>query len=500
MTGLIVFFFCAALLVGGYFVYGKIAERVFGVHMDLVMPCMNRADGVDYVPMPTWKVFLIQLLNIAGLGPVVGAVSGCLFGPAALLWIVLGCLLAGGVHDYMAALLSAHSGGKNLPELIGHWLGMPVRRIMRFVCVLMLVLVGVVFTRTPADMLEGITHLDTSLAGFIVAHSSLADTPEEVARVAGMLPHWWCIIILAYYFLATVLPVDAIIGRIYPFFALLFLVMAGGMLVRLPFCGKEVLPNLDFFTNYHPAGLPLWPMVFVTIACGAISGFHATQSPMMVRCLKEMRHTRPVFYGAMVVEGLVALVWATVGLTLHDELAGLSPVQSILASCKFMLGDTGAVVTVLGVVVLAVTSGDTAMRTCRLILADMLHFDQGKTWRRLLLALPLFAIVIVIFNIDFSILWHYFGWMNQLLACITLWSLSVMLRYRRRFYWITLVPAMFMTVMCTTYLLAAPECGICLGVAESSAAGLVLLVPALWLFARGIRRQVGEVFPGGAHE
>ncbi len=459
MTGLFVFIFCVLLLVGGYCLYGRFAERVYGADMNRPMPCDTLADGVDYVRMPTWRVFLIQLLNIAGLGPVFGALAGCLFGPVALLWIVLGCILAGAMHDFLAAFMSADHGGENLPETVGRTLGGFARHCMRALCFLLLLLVGVVFTKGPADML----------------HSLMSGVPAI----------WWALIIMAYYFLATVLPIDVIIGKIYPFFGALFLFMALGMAVMLPFCGHDVLPELDFFTNMHPQGIAIWPMLFVTIACGAISGFHATQSPMMVRCLGSRRSLRAVFYGAMVVEGIIALIWATVGLTLRDvltdyvllpgasapqlaagagegfltfmELSLKSPATAVNAACTSFLGPLGAIIAVLGVVVLPITSGDTAMRTCRLIMAEVFHVEQKTRWKRLALAIPLFAAVIFIANIDFSVIWRYFGWANQALACFTLWSIAVLLRRRGRWHWLATLPALFMTTMCATFIFSSPE-------------------------------------------
>lgn len=456
---------CAVILVLGYFVYGKVAERVYGVDFKMLMPCMTRADGVDYVAMPTWRIFMVQLLNIAGLGPVFGAFAGCLFGPVALLWIVLGCLLAGAVHDFMAAAASADHGGENLPELVGRYLGTSAHIVMRALCILLMLLVGVVFTSGPAGMLH--------------------------ALVSGVSVTWWCVIILGYYFLATVLPIDVIIGRIYPLFGVLFIFMAVSLAVMLPLSPEvTVLPHLDMTVNLHPDSLSVWPMIFVTIACGAISGFHATQSPLMVRCLQQSRNMRPVFYGAMVMEGLVALVWCVVGLSLRDfstdyalvadssgklvpvlagegvqgvpfwQLIKASPAIAVNQACTTLLGPVGAVIAVLGVVVLPVTSGDTAMRCCRLMVADIFRLGQQSVSRRLLVALPLFLCVIVIANLDFSVIWRYFGWANQTLACFTLWSLAVLLRMRRRCHWFVSLPAFFMTTMCTTYLLNAPDCGI----------------------------------------
>jgi carbon starvation protein CstA len=444
MTGCIAFLLCLILLVLGYVFYGRLAQRVYGLDESKPMPCVTMPDGVDYMPLPTWRVFLIQLLNIAGLGPVVGAISGCLFGPVALLWIVFGCILAGAVHDFLAAAMSAERNGANLPELVGENLGEPARHAMRLICIFLLLMVGVVFTLLPAGMLQAIWGVLTT--------------------------QQWALVILGYYFLATVLPIGAIIGRVYPVFGAVFLFMALGLGVMLPLSGHPVLPNLDFFTNVHPKGTSVWPMLFVTIACGAISGFHATQSPMMVRCLRKCSNLRLAFYGAMVVEGMVALVWAVVGLTLREVLVAdnqtleqlimSNPAAAVRSACTYLLGENGGMVAVLGVVVLAVTSGDTAMRSCRLMLADMLHLKQSRSLARIGLAVPLFLLVIFISRVDFSSIWRYFGWANQALSCITLWTISAYLRDRQKDYFITWLPALFMTLVCITFFFYAPECGI----------------------------------------
>lgn len=468
MLGLSAFIFCIILLILGYVFYGRYAQRVYGLDEHMEMPCVKTPDGVDFVPLPTWKIFLIQLLNIAGLGPVVGAVSGCLFGPVALLWIVLGCVFAGAMHDFLAALMSAQRGGANLPELVGENLGSSARYAMRLICIFLLLMVGVVFTLLPAGMLHGLC--------------------------SGMSTLQWSCVILAYYFLATILPIGAIIGRVYPVFGAVFLFMAVGLLVQLPQCGHPVLPELDIFSVTHPAGTSMWPMLFVTIACGAISGFHATQSPMMVRCLPEARQLRRVFYGAMVMEGLVALIWATVGLTLrHVIVSGeltfsaltlQNPSAAVRAACDYLLGETGGMAAVLGVVVLAVTSGDTAMRSCRLMLADVVHMKQVRISSRLALAVPLFLAVALISQIDFSVIWRYFGWANQALACITLWTITVCLRSRNRRSLIALIPALFMTCMCITFLFYAPECGMNLPLWVSTALGGVGTLVCLVVYIR----------------
>lgn len=438
------FLLCLILLILGYVFYGRMAQRVYGLDESKPMPCISMPDGVDYVPLPTWRVFLIQLLNIAGLGPVVGAVSGCLFGPVSLLWIVFGCVLAGAVHDFLSAAMCADRDGANLPELVGENLGEPARYAMRLICIFLLLMVGVVFTLLPAGMLQSIWGVFTT--------------------------QQWALVILCYYFLATVLPIGAIIGRIYPFFGAVFLFMAIGLGVMLPLSGHPVLPNLDFFSNMHPKGASVCPMLFVTIACGAISGFHATQSPMMVRCLRKRSNLRLAFYGAMVVEGMVALVWAVVGLTLREVLVAgnqtleqlivSNPAAAVRSACTYLLGENGGMVAVLGVVVLAVTSGDTAMRSCRLMLADVLHLKQSRPLARIGLAVPLFLLVIFISQVDFSSIWRYFGWANQALSCITLWTISAYLRDRQKMYFITWLPALFMTMVCITFFFYAPECGI----------------------------------------
>lgn len=476
MTGLFVFALCFILLILGYVFYGHLAAKVYGCHSSGEMPCIKMPDGVDYVPLPTWKVFMIQLLNIAGLGPVVGAVSGCLFGPVALLWIVLGCVFAGALHDFLAAMMSADRDGENLPELLGEHLGEPARHAMRVICIFMLLLVGVVFTLLPAGMLHAMFDSLSALQ--------------------------WSCVVLAYYFLATILPIGAIIGRIYPVFGLLFLFMAVGLGVMLPLGELPLLPDLNVFENMHPKGISVWPMLFVTIACGAISGFHATQSPMMVRCLRDRSHMRRVFYGAMVVEGMVALVWAAVGLTLREvvledtrtfeQLAAVNPSAAVHAACHYLLGGIGGGLAVMGVIVLAVTSGDTAMRSCRLMLADVIRVKQVSMGSRLLLAVPLFLAVIVISQVDFSILWRYFGWANQTLACITLWGISAFLRRSRRQCLMALLPAVFMTAMCTTFLLHAAECGINLPLLPASSVGIVVAVMLTLVFYRSVRPQAAE--------
>lgn len=431
-----------AVLVGGYFIYGLVVEKVFGIDPKRLMPCQTHADGIDYIPMPTWKVFLIQFLNIAGLGPIFGAIMGVMFGPAAFLWIVLGTIFGGAVHDFISAMMSIRSDGESLPELVGRELGTVIKQLMRIVSTVLLILVGAVFVLTPAGLL------------------------------AGMTPGWmnvtfWIGAIFIYYMLATLLPIDKLIGRLYPLFGFALLFMAAGLLVVLLF-GGHTIP--DGFTeglfNRHsaPESHPIFPMMFVSIACGAISGFHATQSPMMARCLKNEKLARPVFYGAMVAEGLVALIWAAAAITFtggYGELAsymGTHTTGDLVTDISVTwLGTFGGLLALLGVVGAPITTGDTALRSARLIVSDFLHVDQAKLGKRLLVSLPIFAATFALMMLDFNILWRYFAWTNQLLSAFTLWAATVYLSRHGKAYALTLVPAMFMTAVVTTYILLAPQ-------------------------------------------
>jgi len=437
------FLIALSVLIGGYFVYGAIAEKVFGTDYSRKMPCHTKADGVDFTPMPTWKVFLIQFLNIAGLGPIFGAIMGIMFGPAAFIWIVAGTIFGGAVHDFISAMMSIRSGGDSLPELIGRELGPAVKQVMRVVSVLLLVLVAAVFVITPAGLLAGLT---PSWAGTL----------------------FWIAVIFLYYMTATLVPIDKLIGRFYPIFGFALLFMAGGLLAVL-LSGAHPIPDGfsdGLATRYSDASThPVFPMMFVSIACGAISGFHATQSPMMARCLKSEKLARPVFYGAMVAEGIVALVWAAAAITftggydsLGEYMASHSGAGALVHDISVQwLGAIGGVLALLGVVAAPVTTGDTALRSARLALADMLRIDQSKISRRLMVSLPLFACTFALMLIDFNVLWRYFAWINQTLAAFTLWAATVYLARHGKAYVITLVPALFMTMVVTAYVLYAPS-------------------------------------------
>ena len=476
---MITFIVSIIALVLGYLIYGAIVERVMRPD-DRETPAVRLADGVDYVALPTWKVFMIQFLNIAGTGPIFGAIMGMWFGPASYLWIVLGCIFAGAVHDFMSGMLSLRHDGANLPTLIGKYLGGGTRNVMLVFTVLLLMMVGAVFVYSPALIL---------------------------ASMWGN-PLLWIIVIFCYYIIATLLPIDKIIGRIYPLFAIALLVMAAGLfiglLVKMPhlpelwnmgnmsqWTQNQMVDGKDMLgiTGYLQKN-PLFPCLFITVACGAISGFHATQSPLMARCLKSERLARPVFYGAMITEGLVALIWATVSSyffyyggwkevvspeQVNDFMAqvkladGKTLIQYFTAPqvvnlvCSGWLGIFGGTLAVLGVVAAPITSGDTAFRSARLIIAEWLHFEQKSMARRLTISVPLFvaSLLLLIWQMEnpngFNVLWQYFGWSNQTLSVFTLWMITVYLARNRKAYILTLIPAIFMTVVCTSFLVASPQ-------------------------------------------
>ena len=458
------------VLIGGYFVYGAIAEKVFGVEPQRPTPAMSQDDGVDFTPLPTWKVFLIQFLNIAGLGPIFGAIMGVMFGPAAFIWIVAGTIFGGAVHDFISAMMSVRAGGMSLPELVGRELGPVAKQIMRVVSVFLLVLVGAGFVLTPAALLDGMT-------------------PDWANR-------WmWIAVIFIYYMTATLLPIGKLIGRFYPIFGFALLFMAFGLLGVLLFGGYDIPSGFGegLSTRFADAGThPVFPMMFVSIACGAISGFHATQSPMMARCIKNERLARPVFYGAMVAEGVVALIWAAAAIAftggygaLGDYLGGHSAGDLVHDISVGWLGTFGGLLAILGVVAAPITTGDTALRSARLIVADFIGVSQKPILKRVLVSLPLFVASFGLMLIDFNVLWRYFAWTNQTLAAITLWACAVYLARKGKAYVICLVPAVFMTVVVVTYILFAPSPeGFGLPLPIATAIALVTAASGLGLFAR----------------
>ncbi|MDR1349330.1 MAG: hypothetical protein LBJ59_00860 [Zoogloeaceae bacterium] len=425
-------------LVVGYFIYGKFVERVFGHEPDRVTPAKRIADGVDYVEMGWPRAMLIQFLNIAGTGPIFGAIMGAYWGPWAFVWIVLGCIFAGAVHDYLSGMISLRSDGASVAEIVGDNLGPIARQIMRVFSVILLLLVGVVFITSPALILKNLIDKDSQTIYWVVLG-----------------------IIIIYYMLATLLPIDKIIGRLYPIFGAALLIMAVGIVTMLFVTGE--IHNVPEFTgaNLHLKGTHLFPFLFITIACGAISGFHATQSPIIARCLRSENDGRRVFYGAMIAEGVVAMIWAAAAMAHFGNLEGLAaagaaPVVVNKVSIELM-GSIGGVLAVLGVVACPITSGDTAFRSARLTISDWIGYDQKPFSNRLMVAIPLFVIGLALCFIDFQIIWRYFAWSNQTLATIALWSGAVYLARLGKNYWIAFVPAVFMTAVVTSYILCAGE-------------------------------------------
>jgi len=441
---MITFCISLALLVLGYLFYGRFVDRVFGVDEKRPTPAQTMADGVDYVPMKPWKLFLIQFLNIAGVGPICGAIMGAQFGTAAYLWIVFGCIFGGAVHDYLSGMISLRDNGCSLPETHGKYLGNGVKQFMRGFMVLLMVLVGVVFVNTPAQLLQS------------------QFTPNMSVYV-------WVVIILAYYLIATLLPIDKVIGRIYPIFGFLLMGMAVAILVAFAIYQPEIPEIWSGLQNRHPqaAANPIFPMMFISIACGAVSGFHATQSTLVARCMTNEKQGRHIFYGAMIVEGIVALIWAAAAAYFYHSDAALQA-----KSGPAMVGHIAntwfpaaiAVITILGVISAAVTSGDTALRSARLIVADFMHLEQKSISKRLWIAIPLFAVTggLLVFSLaapsGFQVIWQYFSWANQLLAAFTLWAVTVYLRRNKTlpYYWMALIPALFMTMVTVSFVFVSP--------------------------------------------
>ncbi|MGN0918110.1 MAG: carbon starvation protein A [Oxalobacter sp.] len=453
------------LLVIGYFVYGRIVEKVFGIKPERKTPVHLRADGVDYIPLSGWRIFLIQFLNIAGLGPIFGAIMGAKFGTSAYLWIVFGCIFVGSAHDYFSGMLSLRHHGESYPEIIGRYMYRPFMQFVRIFSSVMMILVGAVFVAGPAGLLAKLTQDSLGL-------------PFSI----------WAAIIFLYFIAATVLPIDKLIGRFYPLFGAALLFMAVGILVSLYIHMPELPEITDGLMNTHPKAetTPLFPILFITIACGAVSGFHATQSPMMARCMTSERQGRPVFFGAMIVEGMVALIWAAAANFAFHTPEGRSFFTSDNAALvvnfvsQNWLGALGGALAVLGVVAAPITSGDTAFRSARLIIADALKIDQRNLIKRLMVSLPLFAIGLLLMFIDFSIVWRYFAWTNQILATITLWTVTIYLTLRRKNHWFMLIPALFMTAVVTGYFFMAPET---LGLSERLALPLTFATTAVILFS-----------------
>jgi len=446
------FLIAVAVLIAGYVFYGLLMEKVFGVDENRQTPAYSKQDGVDYVPLPWYKIFLIQFLNIAGLGPIFGAIAGAMWGPSAFLWIVFGSIFGGAVHDFLSGMMSVRLDGLSLPEITGKYLGKPVMQFMRAFTVMLMILVGAVFIMGPAGILSGLTPGSLNISSFQIEFNLT----------------FWAVIVFIYYFLATMLPIDKLIGRIYPIFgfALLFMALAIiGAILLGDFQIPELIGNIN---NQHVKGdaMPIFPMMFVSIACGAISGFHATQSPLMARCIKSEKYGRRVFYGAMITEGILALIWAAAAMAFFGGVGGLN--ETMVANnsnaawvvneiSNSLLGRFGAVLAILGVVAAPITSGDTAFRSARLIVADFLHVNQKSILHRLYIAAPLFLCGFILTQIDFGIIWRYMAWSNQTLACITLWAVTVYLVLEKKAWIVSFVPAVFMTMVTSTYFFFAPE-------------------------------------------
>lgn len=461
-----------AVLIVGYALYGKLTAAVFGPD-DRQTPAVAVNDGVDCVPMKTWRAFLIQLLNIAGTGPIFGALMGAVFGPVVFLWIVLGSILGGAVHDYMSGMISSRYKGASIAELSGIFMGNGVKWAMRVFSVVLLVLVGTVFVTSPAALLARLTPqtLDTT---------------------------FWIIVILLYYILATLLPIDKLIGKLYPVFGIILAVMAVGILGGLIFRGGYTVPELSL-ENLHPQGLPVWPFMFVTVACGAISGFHATQSPMIAKCIVTEKKGKPVFYGAMICEAVIALIWAAAGVAFYGATGGLSEALASLGQSGVvydistgLLGPVGGVLAILGVVVCPITSGDTAFRSARLILAESTGLEQKKLKNRLLITVPLLLVGAALTQLDFNVLWRYFSWSNQTLAMISLWVATAYLLKKGKYRFgslITALPAAFMSAVSVTYILMAGE-GFGLSAAIAYPVGALFAVLCFIWYARLLKKNI----------
>ncbi|WP_318499967.1 carbon starvation CstA family protein [Photobacterium leiognathi] len=456
------FLTCVAALIGGYFIYGAFVEKVFGINEQRKTPAHTKTDGVDFVPMSTKRVYLVQLLNIAGVGPIFGPIMGALYGPAAMLWIVVGCIFAGAVHDYFSGMLSVRNGGASVPSITGRYLGNGAKHFMNIFAIVLLLLVGVVFVSAPADMITNLINEQTNLA----------------VNVTTMV-----VLIFGYYILATIVPVDKIIGRFYPLFGALLIFMSVGLMTAIAFSSEHTVMGdfkvSEMFTNLNPNDMPLWPALFITIACGAISGFHATQSPLMARCMHNEKNGRFVFYGAMIGEGVIALIWCAIALSFFGSLESLSEAVksggpgNVVYSASFgLLGTFGGILAFLGVVILPITSGDTAFRSSRLILSEYFNVEQKTLRNRLLMAVPLFVLGGILTQVDFGIIWRYFGFANQTTAVMMLWTASAYLLRHNKLHWITTVPAIFMTTVCVTFILNNSTLGFGLPMQISTIAGI----------------------------
>lgn len=456
-----------ALLILGYMFYAKVVERIFGINPNSKTPAYTKEDGLDYVPMPWWKGWLIQLLNIAGLGPIFGALMGALYGPVAFIWIVVGCIFGGAVHDYFSGMLSLRHNGEQYPSLVGRYLGKNMKFIINVVSLVLMILVAAAFTAGPAQLIAQVTPLSFGTA---------------------------LIIIFAYFILATILPVNQVIGKIYPLFGAILIFMAVAIAGALLFIDKPI-PNITF-SNLHPQDLPIWPLLMVTVSCGAISGFHCTQSPIVARTLRNERDGRKVFYGAMIGEGIIALIWAAAGMTFFNGTEGLQaaiaaggPAGAVNEISTTLLGKLGGILAILGVIILPITTGDTALRSSRMILSEMVGAKKQSNWKQALLySIPVSLPALYLSTIDYSFLWRYVGWSNQLVATVTLWTATVYCLRNGKFHWICGIPALFMTGVVSTYIFYAPE-GLKLSYQLSMIIGTIITVAVTFWYVYQIRRH-----------
>lgn len=465
------FFFAIILLITAYFTYGKYVEKVFGPKEDRKTPAYTKNDGVDYVPMGKQKNAMIQLLNIAGTGPIFGPIMGALYGPVAFLWIVLGSIFAGAVHDYLTGMISIRNRGAHIPELAGKFLGKFSKHLVNMFALLLLLLVGTVFVTTPASLLH-----------------SLLD--KKVALIVLIF------IIFAYYFLSTILPIDKIIGRLYPYFGAILLIGTVSVGVALLAKGYTI-PELSL-ENMHPNNLPVLPILFLTITCGALSGFHATQSPIISRTTQNEKQGRYIFYGMMIAEAIIAMIWAAASMSIFDGQGLQALITEGTASLVVhevsmtLLGAVGGTIAVLGAVILPITSGDTAFRAARSIIADYMHIGQSKVTKRLMIALPLFAVSYFLTTIDFSILWRYFSFANQSTAALALWIATMYLLVKGKNYLIALVPALFITDMVMVYILFDSKLGFGLEYGVAHIGGLIITALLTVLFFVKALKNKGE--------
>lgn len=470
---MITFIASIVLLIVGYLFYARVVERIFGINDNKVTPAYEKNDGFDYMPMSWWKASLIQLLNIAGLGPIFGAVLGALYGPIAFIWIVVGSIFAGAVHDYFSGMLSLRHNGAQYPALVGKYLGRPVQSVINLLSVALMVLVAAAFTAGPAQLMAEVTPL-----GFFTS----------------------ILIIFAYFLVATLLPINKIIGKVYPIFGAILIFMAVSIGIGMFFFDHSI-PNLTL-SNLHPGELPVWPMVMVTISCGAISGFHSTQSPILARTLKKESEGRKVFYGAMIAEGIIALIWAAAGMTFFGSTGDLQaaldaggPAGVVNEISSTTLGTLGGILAILGVIILPITTGDTALRSSRMMLVDMARQVSKKKlegkWIPLVFAIPVAVPTFMLTQMDYSFLWRYVGWSNQVVATVMLWTGAMYLLKNHKFHWICSVPALFMTAVVSSYIFYAPE-GFGLEYSTSMIIGAVIWLIVVTWFVRQLVKHKGQ--------